>query len=189
MNTYKILQVLNSSILSCLPISYHSAAPLGACRHPGSWVACLGALLTPFQMKSEHWRDKGPVGTDRLTDRGVASPTVVARLSRLQSMSQRSRVPLLPLPVVLCIIVFPLSFLSWKTGIIIFPYLQKLLEDYCFVVSSTDERYYRRTNNNYCFKPLPWACHPQLTELHLLNRGNPATTVKKIIGKDDSLLQ
>lgn len=29
--------------------------------------------------------------------------------------------------MILCIIMFPLSFLSWKTGVIIFPYLQKLL--------------------------------------------------------------
>lgn len=29
--------------------------------------------------------------------------------------------------MILCIIIFPLSILSWKTGVIIFPYLQKLL--------------------------------------------------------------
>lgn len=57
----------------------------------------------------------------------AASPTGVSRLSELQRMSQKSWVPILPLPMILCIIIFPLSFLSWKTGVIIFPYLQKLL--------------------------------------------------------------
>lgn len=54
MNTYKILQVLVCSILSCLPFKQHNAVPLGACRHPGSWLPSLGALLTLFQMKREH---------------------------------------------------------------------------------------------------------------------------------------
>lgn len=87
-------------------------------------------LCSPFS----RWRvnTEDPKALQPLTDsreRGAraASPAGVSGLSELQRMSQKSWVPVLPLPMILCIIIFPLSFLSWKTGVIIFPYLQKLL--------------------------------------------------------------
>ena len=53
MNTYKILWVLDSSILSCLPISYHSAVPFGACRHPGFWVWGLSLPFSRWRVNTE----------------------------------------------------------------------------------------------------------------------------------------